>query len=837
MLAQYTPKLLAAVAGAILGACSFATQAASISNGVTDNAIAIDANLSDWASIASLGYDADTLPDFNAQADILEAWLANDSSNLYLAYRNNGDINTSFWWSWQVYFDTDENAGTGFRGAGSVGAEYLLQGSGMYRYVGSGSDWSWQFVSGTTNKVNGAIAEFKIPRASLGSPTKLRAVFKARNGAFTGDFSAAATDTYPKAFAPISIHDDLLYRQYAIWTETGGTQWMNLASSAAAGSTQLRMSANYPLVNDQLITYRGTNGEYYTGQVASINGTIINLKQGLQTAVGAGSNVWNFYEDGSHPNEFGFRAIADFAIRKLGLASLNQGRHVLFGDSWFDSPGVGERLQQRMNNAVIINEGVGGNTSTALINRFDTDVVNQNPDYVWVIAGVNDYHRDVPASTYLANMQGIISKISSIGAQAIVYNSPVGQLFFGSDSRTQLSHAYADGLGGGSGDGYVEYTLANVTVTPPSEVSNPANISIDGSLADWAALDSFGVDGNDINMAASRADYIEGWMAHNDNNLFIAYQNDGAISTGTWWPWQTYLDTDRNSNTGYQIGNGVGAEYVVQGRDLYRYFGTGTNWAWTYVASAIYSVNGNIVEMSFPRSALGGTSKLNAIMKTRNGIFTGDYSLASVDSYPNLNQGNLSYNFGEGTTNNNTFSNRVANFSINLNGDLSDWSGVTSFGRDADDITDANFQADWLEAWAAHDNNNLYFAYENDGQISNTRWPWQIYIDADNNASTGYKATNSIGAEYVIEGTNFRQYRGNGNNWSWNTLAVTGSSTVGSFAEIAIPLSVLNGSTDFRVVFRTTNQPFTGNFNASGVDYFPNSAANSADGYFSYSIR
>ena len=53
---------------------------------------------------------------------------------------------------WQIFFDTDQNAKTGYHGGGlSVGAEYLLQGKGeqaqLLRYTGSGTDWSWTQVA------------------------------------------------------------------------------------------------------------------------------------------------------------------------------------------------------------------------------------------------------------------------------------------------------------------------------------------------------------------------------------------------------------------------------------------------------------------------------------------------------------------------------------------------------------------------------------------------------------------------------------------------------------------------------------------------------------------
>ena len=836
MLKQFTPMATATLIAAVVSVASFNASAATISNTVSDNSITIDADINDWSSVASLGYDAATLADVNAQADYLEAWLAHDSSNLYLAYRNNGDINTSLWWAWQTYLDTDSDETTGYQGVDNVGADYLLQGSGLYEYTGTGSEWSWQYIGGVTSALNGAIAEFKIPRNLLGNPANARAVFKTRNGAFTGNYSSSGIDTYPKSFSPLPLHDDLLYRQSAIWTEYQGTLSMSLTEAAAEGALQLKTNSNYPLVDDQLITYLGTDGEYYTAHVESASGLTITLKSGLQAPISAGQNIWNFYEDGSHPNELGYRAIADFAIRQIGLSNLNTGRHVLLGDSWFENPGVSERLSSRLSNATIINKGSGGNSSTDLLNRFDSDVASQNPDFVWVIAGVNDYYADVPVSTYLANMQAIIAKISSLGAEGVVFDPPVSQLFFGNDDRRQLSHGYSEGLVGG-GDGFVDYEFG-ATIEPPEtgEISNPKTIDVDGDLSDWSELQSFGADGDDISLAGARADILEAWMAHDDNNVYLAYTNDGEIDQSTWWPWQTYLDTDNDESTGFKVGNGVGANFILQGASLFKYIGTGSNWAWQYVDTADFEVNGNTVELALERSSLGNPESLSAVMKTRNGIFTGNYTDASRDSYPNIGADHFNYKLGEVTTDD-AVSNLVSDFGINLDGDLREWNTLQSFGRDPDDISDANSQADWLETWMAHDSNNLYFAYENDGDISRITWPYQIYIDADNNPETGYKVTGSIGAEYLMEGPALRSYSGNGGNWSWDTYAVSGSATDGAFTEIAVPRSILTDLSDFRVIFRANNQPFTGNFNASGVDYFPNNAATSDQGYFSYSMR
>jgi len=56
---------------------------------------------------------------------------------------------------WNIFLDTDRNAKTGYRGSGlSIGAEYMFEGSStaaqLYKYTGSGTNWSWKAVSANT---------------------------------------------------------------------------------------------------------------------------------------------------------------------------------------------------------------------------------------------------------------------------------------------------------------------------------------------------------------------------------------------------------------------------------------------------------------------------------------------------------------------------------------------------------------------------------------------------------------------------------------------------------------------------------------------------------------
>lgn len=60
---------------------------------------------------------------------------------------------------WQIFLDTDQNAGTGYGGPGSglkIGADYMLQAgadgsASLFRYTGSGSNWDWTEIKTHTD--------------------------------------------------------------------------------------------------------------------------------------------------------------------------------------------------------------------------------------------------------------------------------------------------------------------------------------------------------------------------------------------------------------------------------------------------------------------------------------------------------------------------------------------------------------------------------------------------------------------------------------------------------------------------------------------------------------
>ena len=134
----------------------------------------------------------------------------------------------------------------------------------------------------------------------------------------------------------------------------------------------------------------------------------------------------------------------------------------------------------------------------------------------------------------------------------------------------------------------------------------------------------------------NRLDWKKTWLAHDDDNLYIAYQNQGSIPNNDWWAWEVYLDTDHNANTGYREFNNLGAEYLLQGDELYQYVGNGNvnqDWdkKWQYIGYAegqIDTTTEMSAELSIPLKWLklipNKASTLHVLFYGDNEVFGGE---------------------------------------------------------------------------------------------------------------------------------------------------------------------------------------------------------------------
>jgi len=76
----------------------------------------------------------------------------------------------------------------------------------------------------------------------------------------------------------------------------------------------------------------------------------------------------------------------------------------------------------------VLNRGVNGQRTDEILERFERDVIQERPDYVIVLAGVNDVYEGAPQRAVKSNLlamyqEAIRAKIIPVAATVLPYNS------------------------------------------------------------------------------------------------------------------------------------------------------------------------------------------------------------------------------------------------------------------------------------------------------------------------------------------------------------------------------------------------------------------------------
>lgn len=137
--------------------------------------ISIDGALRDWDNRVPTQYDSAELGRKSIpELDWRQVFMAHDKDYLYAALHNNSPIQKS--WGIGCMIDLDDSSTTGFF-IGDIGADILVQGDFIFKYIGENREWKWLFVGTVDNAVSKSGMEIRIKSQYLengGTPIKLR---------------------------------------------------------------------------------------------------------------------------------------------------------------------------------------------------------------------------------------------------------------------------------------------------------------------------------------------------------------------------------------------------------------------------------------------------------------------------------------------------------------------------------------------------------------------------------------------------------------------------------------------------------------------------------------
>lgn len=740
----------------------------SLSNEVSNTAINVNGTLSDWSGLTYYANDPDDVSGANNRIDWLKVAIAHSPQNVYFAYQNRDVIDptastgTYLPWGWQAFLDTDNNPATGYK-FGAIGVDYLIEGTEILHYIGTGTSWSWDAVGNTQTSYNNKNAELSFPRTIIGNPQSMRVVFLGNSAAIggtsadlypnSGSFSYSFTGTQPVNTPPVAANQQISVGSGASIsvileaTDIDNDPLNYVVTQQPAHGTLSGSAPN--LVYTANVSYTGDDSFKFVANDGTINSPVATIN----IIVSSGQNTG---------------AVSNFVTSAISIDGNDT--------DW----------------AGLVHFNDDPNDASGVINWRSAAFAHDDQTFYMMHVNRGNVDPNTSTGTYLA-----------WGWQAYI------------DSDKQASTGYRVGTIGAdflvSGDSLYRYTGTGanwswefVAGLTSRYKNNIAELSI--AKSHLANTDSIRVVFVGANVAYQGTDV----------DYYPDGQNDATASL-------RYFEYDFVGSGGSNTRPVAYAQSVVAS--------SGVNKNITLLAT---DPDNNTLTYHIATQPQHGTLTGTA----PNLIYKSDAAYAGSDSFSfNVNDGvvdsaTVTVTINVTGASNGVYSNLVS--SIVINGNNEEWSALTPFTSDSNDISGTNNYINWNYAAIAHNSDNLYFMYRNFGDInpdinngSYMSWGWQAYLDTDQDNATGYKIASGLGADYLIQGGEIHRYTGTGNNWSWEFVHDATLDFNADTAEFGFPRSMIGSPAKFRVVFRGINAAHNG----TAVDNYPDNLA-----YFEYKM-
>ncbi len=187
----------------------------------------------------------------DAAVDTITAPQAtNDATNVYYQFNYNGTYTF-----YRAYIDADQNTATGFLTTG-IGANFLLENNTLYRYTGTGNNWSWASVKTVTYTNSSNVVRWTVARGDIGegaTPNSADLIFQVEapllsssklTHIYSGSTTTTRTVTYSPTTALFANPERGFYRYYesrasspSVWSvatiqSTAMVDWLTAAEEA-----------------------------------------------------------------------------------------------------------------------------------------------------------------------------------------------------------------------------------------------------------------------------------------------------------------------------------------------------------------------------------------------------------------------------------------------------------------------------------------------------------------------------------------------------------------------------------------------------------------------------